>query len=425
MLRKVKKYIQSNNLTDHNNKYLIAFSGGADSTALLLMMQELGYDVEAAHCNFHLRGKESDRDEEFCRNLCKQKKITLHIAHFDTKEYAALHKKGIEEAARILRYNYFAQLCRDIECQAVMVAHHQDDSVETILLNLLRGTGIQGLQGIKPIREIETANGKVKIIRPLLCISRQEITEWLKSKNQNFVTDSTNLETDAMRNKIRLQLLPVIDSINPKARQNILLTAKNIAQMPVEQQLFMRLSAIGFTGKQIEQIHNCIKQGRTGALFSSKTHNLVVKQDSYRVEKIKEPIKPMTLPEPGNYIIAYEEDEYEVRQPVKLKITVSDNIEISKEQFIATIDAEKIKWPLTVRPIQEGDRLRPFGMKGSKLVSDYLTDRKIDLLERKRQLTVVDSNGIIVWLIGHTTNDLCRITKHTAKVVRMEFISYA
>jgi len=249
MLKKVRKYILSNNLTDHNSKYLIAFSGGADSTALLLIMKQLGFKVEAAHCNFHLRGEESDRDENFCRNLCQQQNIPLHIAHFDTKEYAALHKKGIEEAARILRYNYFAQLCNDIECQAVVVAHHQDDSVETILLNLLRGTGIQGLQGIKPVREIETANGKIKIIRPLLCVSRKEITEWLASINQDFVTDSTNLEADAMRNKIRLQLLPVIDSINPKARQNILLTAKNIAQIPMEQKLFMQLSSIGFTGQ--------------------------------------------------------------------------------------------------------------------------------------------------------------------------------
>jgi len=133
----------------------------------------------------------------------------------------------------------------------------------------------------------------------------------------------------------------------------------------------------------------------------------------------------MKLPEPGNYIIAYEEDEYEMKQPVKIKIDETDNIEISKDQFAVTLDAEKIEWPLTVRTVQEGDRFRPFGMKGSKLVSDYLTDRKADLLERRRQLAVVDAKGTIIWLIGHTTNDLCRITKNTAKVVRMEFISYA
>ena len=160
MLNRVAKYIADNSLLDKGNKYIVALSGGADSIALLLSLKQLGYDVEAAHCNFHLRGEESDRDEKFCVNLCEKLSVPLHRIHFDTLEYASLHKISIEMAARELRYNYFAQLRNDIGASGVCVAHHRDDSVETVLLNLVRGTGLRGLRGIQPVHD--------GIIRPLL-----------------------------------------------------------------------------------------------------------------------------------------------------------------------------------------------------------------------------------------------------------------
>ena len=166
--------------------FLVALSGGADSVCLLLAMKRLGYRVEAIHCNFHLRGAESDRDEEFCKRLCEREQIPFHTVHFDTKTYAEVHKVSIEMAARELRYNYFEQLRKAIDAEAILVAHHKNDAVETLLMNLLRGTGIHGLQGIKP------RNGR--IIRPLLCVSRQEIVEWLNMIGQDYVTDSTNLD---------------------------------------------------------------------------------------------------------------------------------------------------------------------------------------------------------------------------------------
>ena len=201
-LSKVKTYIAQHNVVRATGRYLVALSGGADSVALLLTMQDMGFHIEAAHCNFHLRGEESDRDEQFCKNLCKSRGVSLHLAHFDTRGYAALHHVSIEMAARSLRYAYFQNLCKDLSLDGICVAHHRDDSVETVLLNLVRGTGVHGLRGILPV------NGN--ILRPLLCVSRADIINYLGCKNQNYVTDSTNLVADVMRNKIRLQILPLL-----------------------------------------------------------------------------------------------------------------------------------------------------------------------------------------------------------------------
>ena len=167
----VDKYIRRHHLLKDDGKYLVALSGGADSVCLLLLLHQMGYRVEACHCNFHLRGEESDRDEAFCTDLCQQLSVPIHRIHFDTREYAALHKESIELAARNLRYRYFRQLRQDIGADAICVAHHQDDSVETVLINLLRGTGIKGLRGILPV------NGD--IVRPLLSASRNDILEYL------------------------------------------------------------------------------------------------------------------------------------------------------------------------------------------------------------------------------------------------------
>ena len=201
---------------------LVALSGGADSVCLLMAMKRLGYAIEAIHCNFHLRGAESDRDEEFCKSLCEREQIPFHTVHFDTKTYAEVHKISIEMAARELRYNYFEQLRKAIDAEAILVAHHMNDSVETLLMNLIRGTGIHGLQGIKP------RNGN--IIRPLLCVSRKEIVEWLGEIGQDYVTDSTNLEDDVTRNKLRLNIIPLLEEINPAASENIAKTALRMVE---------------------------------------------------------------------------------------------------------------------------------------------------------------------------------------------------
>ena len=200
--------------------YLVALSGGADSVALLLMMLDKGYSVEAVHCNFHLRGEEADRDEAFVIDLCERNGVKLHRVHFDTRGYAELHKQSIETAARNLRYGYFERLRQDIGAEAIVVAHHRDDNVETVLMNLVRGTGLNGMAGIRAV------NGHV--LRPLLGVSRSDIETYLRRKGQTYVTDSTNLETDATRNKYRLEVIPALKEINPSVARAIDTTARHL-----------------------------------------------------------------------------------------------------------------------------------------------------------------------------------------------------
>ena len=216
----IARFISDNSLLSKEGKHIVALSGGADSVALLLLLKDLGYNVEAAHCNFHLRGDESNRDEMFCFNLCKDKQIPFHVIHFDTKLYANTHKVSIEMAARTLRYNYFKNLRQDINAESVCVAHHIEDSVETTLINLIRGTGLKGLSGIS------VKNGYV--VRPLLCVTKQEIETYLASIGQDYVTDSTNFSDDVVRNKIRLNIIPMLKAINPSVISSIERTSSNL-----------------------------------------------------------------------------------------------------------------------------------------------------------------------------------------------------
>lgn len=432
MIQRIARYISQNELLDPRALHLVALSGGADSVALLLILRQLGYRIEAAHCNFRLRGEESDRDERFVRELCERLDVKLHLIHFDTETYATTHQVSIEMAARELRYRYFEQLCQDIEAADVCVAHHRDDAVETLLMNLLRGAGIHGLTGIRP------KNGLVR--RPLLCVSRQEIQDYLDSIGQTYVTDSTNLEPDVLRNKLRLQVLPLLDEIYPGAKANISKSAYYLGEaekiynhgLEIEKNaclpaggtlriddlraysaslvsfLHEWLSPMGFNATQMEQILNSLHE--TGRAFYSATHVLVVDRDSLHVEPISEPIKPLKILEPGTY-------RFDDNKAFKFETT--DTLDPSRDADVATVDAAKVQFPLTLRLVEQGERFIPFGMKGSKLVSDYLTDLKVSLLEKRHQLVVADATGAIVWLVGRRTDNRFRVGDETRQVLRI------
>lgn len=444
--RKVETFIRQQHLLQSDGRYLVALSGGADSVCLLLVLKQLGYFVEAIHCNFHLRGEESDRDELFCKNLCAEKQIPLHLVHFDTREYAQLHKVSIEMAARQLRYHHFASLCHDLGFDGVCVAHHQDDVAETVLMNLIRGTGIKGLSGIKPkIQQRLRVGAKagipipLTVIRPLLCVTRDEIEHFLKEIGQDYVTDSTNLVPDVLRNKIRLQVLPLLDEIAPSASRNIVETAENVAfaeefidqavsgmmeelkdegSIPVsmiksEYLLFRILSGYGFTSVQIKQIYAHL-DAPTGTEFRSESHVLVFDRGRLLIEEVeKNPFHEMRIPEEGTYIL----DE-----TAKLRIErmpMPEVFEIPRSSDVIAVDADRLKFPLTVRLPKEGDRFTPFGMQGSKLVSDFLTDQKLSLLEKRRQLLILDSTGRILWVVGLRPDNHFRITDSTRTILRL------
>lgn len=428
MWSKVERYIKKNKLLKTNGLYIVALSGGADSVSLLLLLYEHGYNVHAAHCNFHLRADESDRDEAFCEDLCTRLDVPFHRAHFDTKAYAKLHQVSIEMAARELRYGWFEQLRKDIGADGICVAHHRGDSVETVLLNLIRGTGLRGLTGIDP--------RKGHVLRPLLCVSRNEIMDYLKKKGQDYVTDSTNLKADVQRNKVRLQLLPLMKEINPGVVENISRTSDNLMGAKNVLDAITRISTnsnylefskldklgsreyfvyewakkYGFNGKQISQIVDA----ETGSIFTSQLgYDLLVDRSRLIVEPIPKPMKEVVIPEEGTYVI----DE-------TAKISVKkEEAWISKNHDCATLDAEKIIFPLTVRRTKDGDWMIPYGMKGRKLLSNIMTDKKLTVFEKRRVLVVTDAEGNIVWLAGLRIDNRYSVTSSTKKVVAISITS--
>lgn len=434
-IHRIEDFISRNHLLEKDGKYLVALSGGADSVTLLWVLHELRYQIEACHCNFQLRGAESDRDEQFCVQLCEQLGIPLHRIHFDTRLYAEVHKESIELAARNLRYRYFAQLKEDVEADGICVAHHQDDTVETVLINLIRGAGIQGLTGIS------AKNGA--ILRPLLCVDRKEILSYLEEKGQDYVTDSTNLVDDVVRNKIRLNIIPMLKEINPAASKNIAQAAhhfeeankmlSNIAicgeksedgtirvavqeiesAASAEYALYSSLSPYGFRGKAITEILASLHS--TGKTWTSETHQLVIDRDCILIrEKQTEVFQGMKIPETGCYVLPRGE---------KIKLSIREreiDFSPSKEKFLITLDADVVTFPLHLRLAQNGDTFHPFGMKGKKLVSDYLTDRKKNLFEKQSQLVLEDAKGQIIWVVGERTSELCKIKEDTKKILYIQ-----
>ena len=361
--------------------YLVALSGGADSVALLLALLDMGVRVEAVHCNFHLRGEESDRDEQFCKDLCSKYNVELHLVHFDTREYAALHHVSIEMAARDLRYAYFERLHSDIGAEAICVAHHRDDSVETVLLNLVRGTGLRGLRGIQP------KNGN--IVRPLLCVSRDDIECFLDSLGQDYVTDSTNLHDDVKRNKIRLDVLPLLETLNPDVRQSIFRTSLRV-------------------GEALKMFDAAMTESVAKVFAENPLGGGVINLQTQRVIRI---------PEPGSYVF---DDELRVKA---VEEECGADYKPSRSNSCVCLDAAELAFPLTIRHIAKGDRFMPFGMHGqSKLVSDYLTDRKKNAFEKRAQLVLCDSKGRIAWLVNERIDDRFRISDKTQKAVRISVI---
>ncbi len=439
-LTRVQGYISQHSLLSADRKYLVALSGGADSVALLLVLLRLGYRVEAATCNFHLRGSESDRDEMFCIDLCSQLHVVIHRAHFDTRAYASLHKVSIEMAARELRYSYFEKLLKDIGGDGICVAHHRDDCVETVLLNLLRGTGLHGLRGILP------RNGN--ILRPLLCVTRQEIEDFLSCLNQKYVTDSSNLVDDVMRNKIRLDLLPMLEKINPAARKNIYTTSQNVTEATAvfdaaieqsiedvsingkneisiekllqqpspENTLFCIVREYGFSSPQCLQILHRLDTS-SGRIWCSPTHELLIDRGRILIShKCTSVLASMRIPEDGIYKIS---------DKMKLSFAteaMSSDFHIERSKQHACLDADSVRWPLTVRPISQGDRFVPLGMHGSKLISDFLTDCKCSLFEKRNKFVVEDAKGQIVWLVGERIDNRCRIVSSTQTVLKIALL---
>lgn len=442
----LQKTLSDVGLQPNRTLLAVAFSGGADSTCLLLALHDLGYAVHALHCNFELRGTASDGDEAFCRRLCRQHDIPITVHHFRTRSYAQRHHLSVEMAARELRYNWFEQQREELGADAICVAHHRDDNIETLLLNLIRGTGIHGLTGM----DVVTGH----IVRPLLSLSRAEIEEWLTVRGHEWITDHTNLDPEAaMRNKIRLQLLPMMEEMNPRVRETLAATACRIAEAEAlydeavtrERQRVegsdgsLSVSALkgavspatvlheilhprGYSSEQVRDIHASM-EGESGRLWEG-SNGWRLLRDRGRLLMQQQRTDEQSLPSPDGAFLPLEglyEPRHGMRLLVRRQAINPQHFVIPREAATACFDLEKLTLPLTIRPTREGDRFRPFGMNGTRLVSDLLTDLKLSLFDKERQLVVCSGNRI-VWVVGRRVAAGCEVDDATRHVMTLTLL---
>lgn len=426
---KVGRFILEKGLLPEDARVVVGLSGGPDSVCLAMMLHELGYEVVGAHCNFHLRGEESMRDERFVKALCQEWGWRLFTADFNTAEYAQEHGISIEMAAREQRYDWFRRVKEETGAEAIAVGHHQDDNTETLLLNLVRGTGMKGLCGMQPRNN--------DVVRPLLCLNRQEILDFLQSKGQSYVTDHTNLEDAYARNKVRLNVLPLLESINKGARGNIASTMENLNEVQKVYQHAIRtamqscwrmnemgeqcvniealqqqpspisilhewLSPLGFNKAQLKEVLGALAE--SGKMFAANGHRLLIDRQDIILEAEHYP-----MPDIQQEMIPIEE------------------LTIQKSPLYAYLDADKLHTcpcaeqsstiELTLRTPKPGDTFAPFGMGGKrKLLSDFLTDQKLNLFEKERQPLLMDGEEI-AWVVGRRSSELYRVDETTKRVV--------
>lgn len=426
---------------------LVGLSGGADSTCLLLALHEAGFSVEALHCNFELRGMASDADEAYCRRLCREYGIPLRVRHFRTRSYAQRHRLSIEMAARELRYEWFAQEMNAGSAQAVAVAHHRDDQVETLLLNLVRGAGIHGLTGMHSVAALPSSaaggQGPCRLLRPLLAVSRAEIEAWLRERGISWQTDATNLDPQAaLRNRLRLEVIPLLATLNPQISETLAATCSRMAeaealyddgvkaavQRVVEKRggekrlpiasllaqtsprtvLYEVLTPLGFTSAQVAEIFAHL-DGQPGRLWTSSGWRLLRDRDTL----VLRPQQPsdslpaaMVLPLEG--IVDVDEG---LRLLIRREVVTPD-FRVPHDAQTACFDLEKLTLPLAIRKVGNADTIQPFGMSGTKLVSDLLTDRKLTLFEKERTQVVL-SGERIAWVVGHRVAAGYEIDEHT------------
>ena len=439
MQEKLEAFVSENNLFCKNDRILIALSGGVDSVVLAHLMLKANYDIALAHCNFHLREEESNRDEAFVRSWAEKNGVRLFVKEFDTFAYMKENKLSLEMAARDLRYQWFDSLLKEYGFSYLATAHHLDDSIETFFINLLRGTGIAGLHGIQAKND--------KIIRPLLFATREEILSYAKQNSISYVEDSTNSETKFTRNKIRHNLFPILKELNPnfefalkkdiehlrdtefvfrreieKVKQEIIEKEKDVFKIKIERlqeltplniYLYEILSEYGFNETHINDILLCLSEN-SGKQFFSKTHRLLKDRQYIFIDKIKDESK--------NDFFLINQEQGSLIYPLRMQMEVMRDLKfvnISKSKNIAMLDFDLLKFPLVLRKWRQGDSFVPFGMKKEKKLSDYFTANKYSLIDKENQW-ILCSEEKIIWIVGERIDDRFRISNTTKNILKIE-----
>jgi len=440
MLDRFLENITAKKLLEPKQKVLAAVSGGIDSMVMLHLFEKSGFDYGIVHCNFQLRGAESDSDEEFVKTQVLIHGVPAYFKRFDTEEFAQINGISIEMAARELRYEYFEKIRTENGYDYIATAHHSDDLIETFFLNLSRKTGIKGLTGIK---------GKSgKIIRPLLFASRADIEKYASEQYIEFREDSTNNEVVYQRNFLRNKILPLFSQLNPSFKKNLLASIENLKDaeavysgfFETEKQkvienatdsqiieieklkksphpkllLLEILSEYNFNPTVVDEVFLSL-EGDSGKQFFSKTHRLV---------KDREKLFVSTIEEKENKIFYIEADDIELFAPVDIIIEkfIGKSFKIRKEPNFACLDLAKLEFPLLIRKWQQGDYFQPLGMKGFKKVSNFLIDEKIPV-HQKENTWLLCSGEKIVWVVGMRIDNRFKINAKTTEVIKLEIKS--
>ncbi|SRX75980.1 tRNA lysidine(34) synthetase TilS [Aequorivita antarctica] len=432
MLVRFKQNIETNFSFLIGKKLLVACSGGLDSVVLTHLINQIDCEIALAHCNFSLRGKESDGDEMFVIGLAKSIEIPVFAETFDTKKYAEEHKISTQMAARDLRYNWFSEILKDFKYEYLLTAHHLDDDLETFFINLSRGTGLNGLIGIPKKNN--------KIVRPLLSFSRVEILQYAEQNNLKWREDSSNKKTDYLRNKLRLEVLPQFKETNEALLKNFQKTQQNmqasqnliedymalvynlvvtedtdsykiniqkIKELPhTSALLYELLNGFGFT--EWEDISNLL-DAQTGKQILSKTHRLLKNRNELLLTAIDLEIRN------DEFLVS----EKGISSPINLKIETSKYIGETEKNLIY-VASEKLKFPLKLRKWRSGDSFQPFGMEGKKKLSKFFKDEKIALNEKKKIWLLLNDEKI-VWVIGHRMDDRFKVNKNTKRILKITF----
>ena len=464
MLKEFKNFVEKNNLIEKGDKILLALSGGVDSMVLakllILYSQRTSSTVNSqsqchlsfAHCNFHLRGDDSNRDEKFVTEFAKENKIPIYIQHFDTESYAKDNSLSIEMAARELRYSWFEELKDINNFTKVALAHHGDDQIETFLINMLRGSGIKGLKGMKPQNDF--------YIRPLLFSNRSQIEAFAKENNIQWVEDYTNNETIYLRNKIRHQIIPLFDEIKENARNSMnfsidCLSSENdlyrslieeklsmienvnrdyrfvdsihfLKNKEGKQLLFEWVRKYGFNYAQSESMYEAMMNGKSGVVFyndngqQTTDNSMIASVQKDRIEIFKN---------------RFDDDEFQIQidsqilrfsdsQILRFSVLKKDeDFKLIKDSSVAQFDMDKIAFPLKLRRWKKGDRFRPLGMKGSKLLSDFFNDLGFSTYQKQKVWIMEDANGLILWVVGYRISDKVKISDSTEVIFQCDLKS--
>lgn len=437
MINQFLKFIQKENLFLSSDRILLAVSGGADSMLMAHLFVSTGFQVGIAHCNFSLRGEESDKEEQFVSEYCDHHNLAYWSKRFNTSEVALQEGISIEMAARDLRYEWFQQLMNEHGFNYLATAHHQDDVIETFMINLSRGSGIKGLSGIQP------KSGK--IIRPMLFTSHAEIIDYCTQVNIGYCIDSSNLETIYKRNLIRHQVLPLLEKINPAFRKNALKTIANLHETgllfqqriseikdavysedhqgamihieklqrhsPLRTILFELIRPFGFQADQTDDIIDSLNKESGRKFFS----------DAYRLVKDREYLIISSVQASQDKVYYIEEDCIRIDRPIRMsieKLQRTADFRFSTLPHIVDMDMDRLTFPLILRHWREGEYFQPLGMNGLKKVSDFFIDEKYSIPE-KENAWIVASGDQLAWIVGKRMDDRFKINHQTKSIIRL------